>query len=360
LKVHPNERPLIITRATFAGGGRYAAEWSGDNWGTWDHLRLSVPMLAGMGLSGFQFSGADIGGIWPVPSPELYSRWLQTGVLTPFAWTHSGGPGNLEPWAFGNRLEAINRDSIMLRYHLLPYIYTAFWEASETGIPIMRPLLLEYPEDWTSVDTNDEYLFGEDLLVAPITKDYDLSRKVYLPRGTWYDYWTDHRYVGPATIVVDAPTERIPLFVRGGAIIPSQQSMQYTDQAPIDPLTLDVYPDGTSSRPYYDDDGISFGYKKGAYLLQRISAAQTQPGVSVAISAREGTYTPTKRSLVVKVHGLKAAPRQVTIGALELPRQGTVSSLQESAQGWAYDQEAGIVWVRVPDQGAAMKIDVVQ
>ena len=143
--IHPNERPLIITRATYAGGQRYAAEWSGDNWGTWDHLRLSMPMLNTMSLSGFQFSGADIGGIWPVPSPELYSRWLQSGTLTPFCWTHSGGPGNLEPWAFGNRLEEVNRDSIKLRYHLLPYIYTAFWEAAETGVPIMRPLCSSIP-----------------------------------------------------------------------------------------------------------------------------------------------------------------------------------------------------------------------
>ena len=177
LRVHPHERPLIITRATYAGGQRYAAEWSGDNWGTWDHLRLSMPMLNTMGLSGFQFSGADIGGILPIPSPELYARWLQSGVLTPFCWTHSGGPGNLEPWAFGNRLEEINRNSIKLRYHLLPYIYTAFWEAAETGIPIMRPLMLEYPDDASAVDQNDEYFFGDDLLVAPVTKDDETSRR---------------------------------------------------------------------------------------------------------------------------------------------------------------------------------------
>ena len=172
-----------------------------------------------MGLSGFQFSGADIGGIWPVPSPELYARWLQSGTLTPFCWTHSAGPGNLEPWAFGNRLEEINRNSIKLRYHLLPYIYTAFWQAAETGVPVMRPLLLEYPDDWSAVDKNDEYLFGDDLLVAPVTKDDDTTRRVYLPRGIWYDYWTDHRFTGPIDIEVAAPLERIPLFVRGGAII---------------------------------------------------------------------------------------------------------------------------------------------
>jgi alpha-glucosidase len=356
LRVHPNERPLIITRATYAGGQRYAAEWSGDNWGTWDHLRLSMPMLMGMGLSGLQFSGADIGGIWPIPSPELYSRWLQMGVLTPFTWTHSGGPGNLEPWAFGNRLETINRESINLRYHLLPYIYTAFWEASETGVPIMRPLLLEYPDDWTAVDTNDEYLFGNDLLVAPVTKDADIDRPVYLPKGTWYDYWTDRRYVGPARLIADAPTERMPLFVRGGAIIPSQQPMQYTDQLPIDPLTLDVYPDGTSTRQYYDDDGLSFDYKNGSYLLQRITVAETDAGVSIDCSAREGSFAPPRRSFVVRIHDQPIRPRQITAGTEVLPMQTSAKALQDAVQGWTYDQREGVVSVRVPDSGTALKI----
>ena len=358
LRVHPNERPLIITRATYAGGQRYAAEWSGDNWGTWDHLRLSLPMLNSMGLSGFQFSGADIGGIWPIPSPELYARWLQSGVLTPFCWTHSGGPGNLEPWAFGNRLEEINRNSIKLRYHLLPYIYNAFWEAAETGVPIMRPLLLEYPDDESAVDRNDEYFFGNDLLVAPITKDDDTSRGVYLPRGVWYDYWTDHRYAGPAEIEVAAPMERIPLFVRGGAIVPSQQDMQYTDQAPIDPLTFDVYPDGTSSCPYYEDDGISFDYQRGVSLRRRLTAAQEAHGTSVEISAREGSFTPPKRSLVIKIHGQKVQPRQVTMAGGELAGQVSVKALEEATAGWAYDDDAGVVWIRVPDQGTALKVEV--
>jgi alpha-glucosidase len=358
LRVRPHERPLVITRATYAGGQRYAAEWSGDNWGTWDHLRLSMPMLNGMGLSGLQFSGADIGGIMPVPSPELYARWMQSGVLTPFCWTHSAGPGNLEPWAFGNRLEEINRNSIKLRYHLLPYIYTAFWDAAETGVPIMRPLMLEYPDDWKAVDQNDEYFFGNDLLVAPVTKDDDISRRVYLPRGVWYDFWTDHRYVGPTEVEVAAPMERIPLFVRGGAIIPSQQDMQYTDQASIDPLTFDVYPDGTSSRPYYEDDGISFDYQHGVWLLQHLTARQEAHGVGVEMSAREGSFTPPRRSLVIKVHGQKVQPRQVTMGEGTLAGQASVKALQGAAEGWAYDDDAGVVWIRVPDQGRALKVEV--
>jgi alpha-glucosidase len=359
LRVRPNERPFIITRATFAGGQRYAAQWSGDNYGTWDHLRLSMPMLNGMGLSGLQFVGADIGGIVPVPSPELYTRWMQTGLLTPFAWTHSLGPGNLEPWGFGNRMESINRESIKLRYRLLPYIYTAFWEATQTGQPIMRPLLLEYPDDWTAIGTNDEYLFGNDLLVAPIVKDYDEGRSVYFPRGTWYDYWTDRRYVGPMSVEVNAPLERMPLFVRAGAILPTQQDMQYTDQSPIDPLTFDVYPEGSSSREYYDDDGVSFAYQKGVYLRQRISVESSPERVSVKISQRQGSFHPPKRSIVVRVHLQASEPRAVKVGNMEVSRHASVKAFQESAMGWMYDVDSKTAWVKFTDEETAMKIVLV-
>jgi alpha-glucosidase len=358
LRVRPNERPLVITRATYAGGQRYAAQWSGDNWGTWDHLRLSMPMLMTMGLSGLQFSGADIGGIFPVPSPELYTRWLEAGVFTPFCWTHSGGPGNLEPWAFGNRLEEINRHSIELRYRLLPYLYNAFWEAAENGIPIMRPLLLEYPDDPMAVQQNDEFLFGNDLLVAPVTKDDDIRREVYLPRGVWYDFWTDRRSTGPRRLTVDAPLERIPLFVRGGAIVPSQQAVQYSDQAPIDPLTFEIYPEGTSSRPYYEDDGISFDYQGGVSLQQRLTVTQQPRALNVEISAREGQYTPPARSLVLKVHGERTQPRQVEVGGEKLAAQSSVEALEGASQGWAYDEATDIVWLKIPDRGVALRAQI--
>jgi alpha-glucosidase len=360
IRARPEERPFIITRSTYAGGQRFAAQWSGDNFGTWDHLRLSMPMLNGMGLSGLSFVGADIGGIMPVPSPELYTRWMQAGLLTPFAWTHSLGPGNLEPWGFGNRMEAINRESIKLRYRLMPYIYTAFWQASQTGLPIMKPLLLEYPHDGLAIGTNDEYFFGDDLLVAPIVKDYDESRSVYLPKGKWIDYWTDHRYTGPATVQVSAPLDKLPLFVRGGAIVPSQQDVQYTDQFPIDPLTLDVYPDGASSREYYDDDGISFGYQKGAYYLEQMKVDESTNGVSLAISAPQGSFRPTKRSLVVKLHLQPSQPREVRVGDTTMRQQASMKALDESANGWVYDADSRVVWVKVPDPQAALTLNVVR
>ena len=358
LRVRPNERPLVITRATYAGGQRYAAQWSGDNWGTWDHLRLSMPMLMTMGLSGLEFSGADIGGIFPVPSPELYARWLEAGVFTPFCWTHSGGPGNLEPWAFGNRLEEINRRSIELRYKLLPYVYNAFLQAAETGIPVMRPLLLEYPDDSTAIQQNDEFLFGDDLLIAPVTKDEDLRRDVYLPRGAWYDFWTDRRTGGPQTMAVDAPLERIPIFVRGGAIVPSQQLTQYSGQAVIDPLIFDIYPERQSSSTYYEDDGISFDYQRGVSMQQRLSVAQAPDGLNIEISARQGLYTVPARSLVFKIHAQRTQPRQVTLDGNELALRTSVKELEGANDGWAYEDASNIVWLKTPDRGVARKVRV--
>jgi alpha-glucosidase len=315
-------------------------------------------MLMTMGLSGLQFSGADIGGIFPVPSPELYARWLEAGVFTPFCWTHSGGPGNLEPFAFGNRLEEINRKSIELRYRFLPYLYNAFWEAAETGIPVMRPLLLDYPDDPMAVEQNDEFLFGDDLLVAPVTKDDDLSREVYLPRGVWYDFWTDRRATGPQRLAVDAPLDRIPLFVRGGAILPSQQVLQYTGQAPIDPLTFEIYPQGTSTREYYEDDGISFDYQRGVSLRQRLTVTPQTGGLSVEISGREGQYTPPARSLVLKIHGQQNQPRQVLVEGKELPTQSSVKALEGAAEAWAYDEVTNIVWLKIPDRGVALRAQI--
>jgi alpha-glucosidase len=160
--------------------------------------------------------------------------------------------------------------------------------------------------------------------------------------------------------VAAAPTERIPLFVRGGAIIPSQQEVQYTGQAPIDPLTLDVYPNGTSSRPYYEDDGISFDYQHGVYLRLHVTATQTAQNIALEISAREGSYTPPKRSLEIKIHRQTTEPRHVTAAGAKLAKQASPLALRGSGEGWAWDEDAGVVWIRVPDQGTELKLEVAQ
>ncbi|HEV8539101.1 MAG TPA: glycoside hydrolase family 31 protein, partial [Bacteroidota bacterium] len=272
LALRPDERPFVLTRASYAGGNRYAAAWTGDNISSWEHLELAIPMCLNLSISGQPFVGTDIGGFVGSPSGELYARWLQLGVFTPLMRTHTVfGSADQEPWSYGKKFEAINRKSIELRYKLLPYIYTQFYLASQTGIPMMRPIFFDYPDDRDTYWNEREFLFGDALLVAPVVTPGDITRSVRLPGGTWYDYWTGKKYAGPNYVTVDAPIDRIPVFVKAGAIIPAQQIVQYSDQAPVDPLTVEVYPNRKSSTVLYEDDGKSFDYREGKYCLRTLS-----------------------------------------------------------------------------------------
>lgn len=358
VRLRPNERPLVITRDTYAGGQRYAAVWTGDNSSTWDHLRISLPELMGMGLSGLALAGADIGGFALSPSPELYTRWLEAGIFYPYCRTHTEyGSRNQEPWSYGNRLESINRRSIELRYRLLPYLYNAFRESVDTGLPVMRALLLDYPDDPSAVGQNEEFLFGDDLLVAPVVKDGEDEWNVYLPRGNWYNFWNDHRTAGPANVRVHAPLGRIPIFVRAGALIPTQQVVQYVDEAPINPLAFDVYPltggEGHFGRDYYEDDGISFDYQRGGYLREHLQVADARGSIAISVSAREGFYQPPARSFVFRIHAQRHSPSSVAVDDKALDRSTSLEKLQQASEGWIYDRDANVVSIKLPDHARA-------
>jgi alpha-glucosidase len=352
LKIQPHERPLVITRDTYAGGQRYAAVWTGDNSSTWEHLSISLPELMNMGLSGLTLVGADIGGFAKSATPELYTRWLEAGVFYPYCRTHTElNSRNQEPWSYGNRMTDINRRSIELRYHLLPYIYNSFHESAETGLPVMRALLLDYPDDQKAVDQNEEFLFGDDLLVAPVVKQGEWKWTVYLPKGAWYDYWTDRRTRGPEEITVDAPIDSIPIFVRAGAIIPTQQVVQYTDEAPINPLTFQIYPGEDSSRVYYEDDGVSFDYREGKSLTEKLGVSSSAQGMTVEVSARQGTYTPRPRAMVFAIHAQRNRPSSVKVDGNAFEAQATKQEFESAARGWFYDGDKNILSIKVPDEG---------
>ncbi|HEV2425348.1 MAG TPA: TIM-barrel domain-containing protein, partial [Terriglobia bacterium] len=300
--------------------------------------------------------------------PELYTRWLETGVFYPYCRTHvEFGAPSQEPWSFGNKLEAINRKSIELRYRLLPYLYDAFHETGLTGLPVMRALLLDYSNDARAVDQSYEFLFGDDLLVTPVVKHSQRRAAAYLPKGLWYDFWTDGRYSGPREVEVPAPLDHIPLFVRGGAIIPTRPAVEYTGEAPIDPLTFEIYPDwpdasdgkaAPSSREYYEDDGISFDFEHGASLTQKITETPSRDAIDIRLTAREGSYTPPSRSLVFKVHAERATPTSVTAGGQSLQQAFSIDALDRDGSGWTYDAGANLVAVKVPDSGQEMAIHI--
>jgi alpha-glucosidase len=358
----PNERPFVLTRASYAGGERYSAAWTGDNVASWEHLAMTIPMCLNMSISGQPFVGADIGGFIGHPSGELFARWLELGIFTPLMRAHSViNEVNKEPWEYGDACTAINRETINLRYRLLPYIYTTMAGASTSGMPAMRPMVFEFPDDARFELTADEFMFGPDLLIAPVLSEGDVTKSVALPRGAWYDFYSGARAEGGKSVTVDAPLGRIPVFARAGSVIPTQQTVQFTAQAPIAPLTLNAFPPDSGAEsvsPYYEDDGTTFDYARGVYYrraFHQSAGAQTR---TLTIDAASGTYVPPPRSITVRFTGCPTPPRGVQIGARKLDRTG--QSQGGGDTGWTYDAPAGTLLLTFPDSRQAIRIIVRQ
>ena len=282
LKLQPDRRPFVMTRATYAGGQRYAVTWTGDNSATWNHLRLSTPQLLSLGLSGLPFAGDDLGGFTGTPSPDLLTAWIALGMFNPIARDHSEPESaRQEVWVHGPEQEEIRRRFIETRYRLMPYIYGLAEEASRTGIPMMRPLFLEFPDLADSVP--NEFFWGPSLLVAPSPwPESPQPYKVVLPPGGWFDFWTGSKVEG-APLITPEPG-KLPVYVRAGSIIPSQPLVQSTKETPDGPLTLDIYPGPDCQGSVYLDDGISLAYRRGGFIAAPSPAART---VSISPLRRE-------------------------------------------------------------------------
>ncbi|HEY1161313.1 MAG TPA: TIM-barrel domain-containing protein, partial [Terracidiphilus sp.] len=300
LKIAPDTRPFVMTRASYAGGQRFAATWTGDNSSSWNHLRQTTPQLINLGLSGFAMSGADVGGYAGSPQPELLTRWFEVAAFQPIDRDHTAtGTNPQEPWEDGTQEDLdLRRRYIEERYRLLPYIYTTAEEMSRTGLPIMRPLFLEFPTatpDGSPLDlaTGNAFLLGPGLLVAqsPYPDELD-DFSVNLPPVGWYDYWTGARVTGSAdrkTIGNDTATQpevrihrsldTLPVFVRSGVIVPEQPLVQSTGEKPQGPLTLRVYPPAQPGKDcggsLYLDDGISYAFQKGGFLRVAFNCRST-------------------------------------------------------------------------------------
>jgi len=357
-KLRPNERPFVLTRANYAGGNRYAAAWTGDNISSWEHLEMAVPMCLNLSISGQPFVGTDIGGFIGSPSSELYARWLQFGVFTPFMRTHTEiGSPDQEPWSYGADFEAINRKSIELRYKLLPYIYTQFFVASQTGIPVMRPLFFDYPDDQATYWNSREFLFGDAFLVAPVLWPGATKRDLRLPAGDWYDYWTGEKVTGPKDVRVDAPIARIPLFVKAGSIIPTQQIVQYTDEGPIDPLTIEIYPGKSSSAQLYEDDGRSFKFTRGEYSLRRLNLTASDSREEFVLSPPLGSFTPQKRSVVLVFNQMNKKPISVELDGVKIAA-GSDEQSMGTGQVWLYNEKTKKISVRFQDRFAEQRVRI--
>ena len=272
----PDHRVFLLCRSGAAGMQRYGAScWSGDINNDFATLEAQIPLGLNTGMSGIPYWGTDVGGFFhPIPeSGELYARWFQLGAFSPIFRSHGWVWREHVPWAHGDRVEAICRQYAELRYRLLPYTYTLAWQAHTRGLPLMRPLVMNYPDDPRVWDLGHQFLWGDDFLVAPVTREGATAWPVYLPAGAWYDFWTGVRHEGPGGITVEAPLERLPLFVRAGAIVPMGPVVQHTAERPLDEVILMMYPDGTSRFELYEDDGRSNAYRRGQYALTAIECA---------------------------------------------------------------------------------------
>ncbi len=310
----PGERPFVLTRSGTAGVQSLAAVWTGDNVSRWDDLRASIPMLLNLSLSGVAFCGADIGGFFGSCTPELYARWIQLGALQPFARTHSVWLGRRqEPWRFGRRVEAIARESLELRMRLLPYLYGLFHAAEESGAPVWRPLFFEFPDDPESAAVDDQLMLGPELLVAPVMERGARSRELYLPPGRWMAWHDDAQYVGPRRVRVAAPLERLPLFLRAGAIVPTQSPGLHVGDAPEEPCVLEVVPGADGAGLLTEDDGSSTAYRQGGVARTTLRLWDRAGGrLRLEIGRRQGDFAVPDRTLRVVVRGC-TPPRQVTL-----------------------------------------------
>jgi alpha-glucosidase len=310
------KRPFLLTRAGYAGLQRYSAIWTGDNRAEEDHMLLGVRLLNSLGVSGVAFTGMDVGGFTQVPTRSLFAKWMQIGAFNPYFRNHAGSDSkSSEPWTFGEDILKISRDAVNLRYRLMPYLYSAFADAATTGAPVMRTLAIDYthdPEVYNHVFQN-QYMFGKAFLVAPFesTKQYG---KVHFPQGLWYDLYTDEAQAGSADKIVELTLDRLPVWVKAGSVVPVQSLVQSTSEKPLPTLALHIYKgeNGLDATSYYEDDGESFGYRKGAFYRRAIAydaAART-----IEIGAVEGSYRSKFDKLDIVLHGFGDAPKLAVNG----------------------------------------------
>ncbi|WP_347158828.1 glycoside hydrolase family 31 protein [Pontibacter chitinilyticus] len=305
-----NKRPFILTRAGYAGLQRYTAIWTGDNRSEDEHMLAGVRLLNSLGLSGVPFTGMDIGGFTGNPTVGLYARWIQLGAFIPYFRNHTGvNSKSSEPWAYGEEVTEIARNFISLRYKLLPYLYSTFYEATQDGMPVMRSLAIDYTQDAKIYDSQyqNQYLFGEAFLVAPFVSTTNFG-KVYFPQGKWYNLYTGEVQQGNQEKIIPLAYNKMPIYVKESSIIPMQSLIQNTTEHPTDTLTVNVYKgDAANSFVYYEDDGKSYDYEKGQYYKRTISYEPRRN--TITFGKVDGTYNSNFKNVKVLLHGFGNATK---------------------------------------------------
>ncbi|MEU6890384.1 TIM-barrel domain-containing protein [Streptomyces sp. NPDC046557] len=372
IEKNSDARRYVWTVDGWAGTQRNAVVWTGDTNGTWDDMRWHVPAITGAGLSGLNYASGDVDGIFG-GSPETYVRDLQWKSFTPAFMTMSGwgatnpaaGYQDKQPWRFAEPYLSINRKYLQLKMRLMPYLYTMSRVAHDTGVPSTRAMVLEYPDDPVARGnlTSGQFMAGDSFLVAPVVSDTSVRDGIYLPAGTWTDYWTGTTYAGPGWLNgYKAPLDTLPLFVKGGAIVPMWPQMNYTGEKPVSTLTYDIHPRGNSAFSLYEDDGRTRAYQSGAFARQQVNVSAPTAGtgdVTVSVGAPTGSYAgqPTSRGYEFSLH-LASAPTALSVGGVPLARLASKSAYDAAATGWFFDptDRAGVLWVKTGTKQGAFAV----
>lgn len=352
---------------SWAGAQRCGVQWSGDQSGTWEYIRWQIPTYAGATMSGLAYTTGDIDGIFG-GSAKTYTRDLQWKMFLGTTMTMDGWAAmDKQPFRYGEPYTSINRDYLKLKESLLPYQYSYAHEATKSGVGMVRPLVLEYPDDpkASTPAAKYEFLSGEHFLVAPVYQDTTERKDIYLPEGTWIDYWSGRTYEGPTTIdTYGAPLDTLPLFVKAGAAVPMWPGIRsYRDRTAGSPLAWDVYPQGDTSFTLYEDDGVTRQHRDGEYATQRADVRAPERGagdVSVTINESRGSFTgkQVERPYEFTVH-TGSEPRKVKLDRT-LPELTSKSAYEKARQGWWYDRDdrGGVVHVKTAPLSTAKKFTV--
>ena len=347
IEQNSDARGFVWMVCGWTGSHRNAVLWTGDQSGSWNYIKWHIPTLIGSGLSAQNSATGDVDGIFG-GSDSTYVRDLQWKCFTPVFMTMSGWASNnkqgikdKQPWLFGEPYTSINRKYLMLKQRFTPYMYTLCNEAYQTGVPAVRGLVLEYPDDPATYGdaTKYQFLLGKDLLVAPVYKPEDKRDSIYLPAGKWYDFFDGTEYAGNQTLMnFHAPLDKLPLFVRGGAILPMYPRMMYDWERPADTLTLKLYPSGNSSFTMYEDDGLTREHRQGVYAATKFEMSENNGAVSFTIHAAQGDFNGRlkERAYCFEVRQ-NTKVGKVTFNGVKLKKLKNQQVFEKSNTGWYVD-----------------------
>ena len=348
-------RGMNMTREGYAGIQRYPYIFAGDWPSEWQYFAPVIKAGLNIGVSGVGNWAHCMGGFEHDADPELYIRWCQFGMFSPVA--HLFGmdhPGYKEPWNYGEEALKIFKQYDLLRYSLIPYIYSHSYEMYQTGMPLMRALVLEYQDDENVFEIADQYMFGSSMMICPVTEKGAQTRVVYLPEGNWINYWTGELYEGKEYYSVLTPLDQMPIFVKEGSIIPMQDAPQFIGEEPVPQIKLDIYPGKDASFELYEDDGKSMEYQEGTYALTSINTTSTDKEVTVSVAKSEGSFQLPDRSYLMQIH-MESAPKSVSVNTKSLNKLSTWNN--GSAKGWYFDSSKKLLYIH-PEMSKNKEITV--